>query len=198
MKTIAICGSTCVGKTTLINRLILNYKDAFVVQEKAEDNIFFKKCFDMSEGTAFKGQLMFYIEYLNNILSSLKDKYSFIFFDRFIEEHLLLSKFRYSIGELTKEEFYICEQLAQSIKQISPKIHKIIYLYCSLETVILRKQNRNKIWDKDINHEYLKKLNETYNEWFSNLYTTYDSNNVLCLNTDSQININEVIKFINQ
>lgn len=196
MKTIAVSGSTCVGKTTLINKLIVEYPNSYVVAEKAENNPFFTRCFDNTNATMFKSQLMFYIEYLQNIAQINNFNKEIVFFDRYIDEHALISKFRYEIGELSESEFFICNNLANSIKMFSPQITKIIYLHCPLETVIERKKIRNKRWDVDIDAVNLGKLAQTYNEWFVNTIKGNNSIEVLSLDTSVEIDLKKIKEFI--
>lgn len=199
MKTVAVSGSTCVGKTTLIKQLAPYYKNIFVIQEQAEKNPFFHRCFSDGKESSFKSQLMFYIEHLNNISQLYKNTNNpeIIFFDRFIDEHKLISKFRYGLGELTESEYYICKNLAESIESVSPQINKIIYLHCSLEVSIERKKMRNKEWDNDIDVKKIKELMNCYDDWFNDFTKKSPTIQCISINTDSSIDIKRIIDFIN-
>ncbi len=195
MKTIAICGSTCVGKTTLINNLLPYYSNSFVVQEQAQNNPFFFNDKNGEENCVFKSQLMFYAEYLKNISECLKNQYEIIFFDRYIDEYFLISKFRYSIGELSGSEFFICSNFAENIKFFSPRINKIIYLHCSLETAIERKYNRARRWDLNVNVNHLQELMSAYDKWYEEI-SNNENIKTMSVNTDNEIDLNNIIEFI--
>lgn len=196
-KNIAICGSTCVGKTTLIEKLRSYYLDVSVIKESPQNNPFFDNCFETGKGSMFKSQLMFYSEYLKNLAACIEENREYMLFDRFIDEYQFLSNFRYSIGEISDSELFICNSLAEGIKFFSPPIHKIIYLHCSLSTAIERKRKRAKKWDRVINENLMESLMQSYDEWYYRVVETHNIETI-SINTDYPIPFEEIISFLDK
>ena len=100
MKNIAICGSTCVGKTTLIARLRREFfPDALVVEENVEQNPYIRAAGSTQSRNVFHSQLFFYSGYLKSVaqlLAGKGNKERIVLFDRFIEEHALISSYRHT------------------------------------------------------------------------------------------------------
>ncbi|MBQ4324765.1 MAG: deoxynucleoside kinase [Clostridia bacterium] len=184
---IAISGSTCVGKTTLI-RLLLKDKmfqdKGVLISESAEQNPHLG-----NPKETFQSQMFFYTTYLDDILHLSNNKdFEYVFYDRTIDEHLLISKFRYEIGEMTASEYFICKKFAGCIKELQPQIHKTIFLYCSAETAYFRQRKRG---DKSpYNIMFYNELNRVYQEWAK------AQQNILFVDTDNSIDVNAIVDFI--
>lgn len=185
---ISVSGSTCVGKTTLINQLmkIPQFQDCSQASlEPAEANPFLYK-----ENSIFQSQVFFYAEYLKKCVDYLHQPmpHKYYFLDRCIDEYELISDYRFKLGELTEEEHTLCLSLVRSIKKIAPPIDKTIYLYCSPCTILERQAIRDR-------HNYYSEntitlLNSMYHDWASK------QPNILYVNTDQAINISEIIHFL--
>lgn len=187
MMHIAISGSTCVGKTTLIRFLLKEkiFQDKGVlISECAEQNPHLGKAKE-----TFQSQMFFYTNYLNSLLHlSNYNDLKYVFYDRTIDEYLLISKFRYELGEMTASEYSICKKFAGSLKEIQPKIDKTIFLYCSAETAHFRQLERG---DKSLySISFHNELNCIYREWAK------AQKNILFVNTDNSIDINAIVDFI--
>ena len=181
---IAISGSTCSGKTTLISLLMERpeLRGSSVITEHAEDNPYL--------GVADKvlqSQVFFYVEFFKDLLTAVKQGGNLIF-DRTVEEHLLISEFRYKKGELSSADFAICTELASLIKEFQPKIDKTVYLYCSCDAAIERQAKRGdlSLYSKD----FLESLSDAYTEYSRGL------DNALFVNTDEPLNLDEILDFL--
>ncbi len=194
MKTVAICGSTCVGKTTLINKLCPIYLEAFVIRERVEENPYFNHCADLKDGCMFKSQLMFYSQYLGDVAQVLKNNYAVVLCDRCIDEHYLISQYRYSIGQLSEGELVICESFAKNIKRVSPTIDKFIYLHCSKETALKRMRSRSEIWDKYLEGRTLERLIAVYDSWYHKLVES--GADVMSVDTEKPFDIESIVRWI--
>lgn len=183
---IAVSGSTCVGKTTLINLLLSDKRfqnNGIAIFEHINTNTHI-----CNQDERFQSQMFFYINYLDDLLHLPYDEKQIVFFDRTIEEHLLISKIRYDYGELTDSEYFMCDKIANCIKMLHPKIDKTIYLYCSSELAYKRQEMREPKVIYDIN--FLNKLNCIYKNWAE------EQSNIFFVNTENPFDIDRIINFI--
>lgn len=197
MKNVAICGSTCVGKTTLLNALKHRFlPQALIVAENVEQNPYVCSADAGEKSKALHSQIFFYNSYLKSIAELLKNEDNenrIVLFDRFIEDHLLISTYRHKIGELGDDDFDVCSGLAHSICSLPLKIDKVIYLYCSESTMIERLSIRDKSWDRSQNYDNIRLLSRMYDCWYEKISARYPS---IKVNTDIPIDFNAVIDFI--
>ena len=186
---IAISGSTCAGKTTLISLLCEHpyFKSrCSVISERSEENPYLG-----IRGKVFLSQIFFYTSYFNDIKELLGEgKTEHVFFDRTIDEHILISRFRYSRGELTESEMNLCNSFAMLIKEQHPKIDKTVYLYCSAETVVTRQIKRGDAFA--YSKDFIDELNLYYTE-FAN-----SQDNILFVNTDEGIDLEPIVAFLTE
>jgi len=185
---IAISGSTCSGKSTLIKLLLeepMFRGRSTVISEHASDNPFL----GVFEKT-FQSQMFFYVSYLKDVASLDEKKDDYVFFDRTIDEYMLISRFRYKNGELSADEYALCQELALLIKDAHPQIDKTVFLYCSSETAQARQKKRN---DKALySRTFLDDLNTCYRDYAKT------KRNILMVDTDQGLDIGRIVDFITQ
>jgi deoxyadenosine/deoxycytidine kinase len=184
---IAISGSTCAGKTTLISLLCEHpfFKSrCAVISERAAENPYLGV-----PGKVFLSQIFFYASYFSDINDLFGEgKPEHVFFDRSVDEHMLISRFRYGRGELTASELNLCNSFASLIKENHPQIDKTVYLYCSAETVSARQKKRGDSFT--YSKDFIEELNLYYTEF------AQGQDNILFVNTDDGIDIERIVDFL--
>jgi hypothetical protein len=101
--------------------------------------------------------------------------------DRTIYEDVeIFAKNLYKMQYLTKRDWNSYKNLFEIMIQFIKKPHMIIYLKATTDTLISRIKGRSRDFEKDIDIEYLYKLNISYEKWIKSL----NKNEIMIINTD--------------
>ena len=80
---------------------------------------------------------------------------------------------------LEKRDLILYDRVATLMEQELPKPDLVIYLQSSSERLITNIKKRNKKYEKHMSFEYIKRLNEAYNDFFFR----YTESPLLVINT---------------
>jgi deoxyadenosine/deoxycytidine kinase len=171
---VAIAGNIGSGKSTLSK--YLSEKWGFDILEEPEaKNPFIKKFYKDPERWAFHSQLFFLTERANLQLK-IERTSSNIILDRTIyEDAEIFAKIL-----LSDAEYKIYRKIYEHYLEIITPPNFIIYLRTSVDTLMERIKIRGRGYEKTIKKNYLKKLNDKYEEWISN----FNISPVLTIDTD--------------
>jgi deoxyadenosine/deoxycytidine kinase len=159
---IAIEGVIGVGKTTLA-RLLSERLGAELVLEEVEENPFLHEFYQDRARWAFQTQMHFlFSRYQQQRGLRQLD----LFVQRLVSDYLFQKDRIFAGLNLTDQELLLYEKIVKQIEVEIPKPDVVVYLQASTETLLSRIQSRGRPFEKDMEREYLRALNEAYNYFF--------------------------------
>lgn len=173
---INIEGSIGAGKTSLAKTLA-EKMDAGLILEETEDNPFLPDFYKDKRRYAFQTQLFF-------LLSRHKQQQELfatdLFHKKVISDYFFDKDRIFASVTLDQREFYLYEKLLAILKEDVPKPDLVIYLQTSSEVLLKRIKERGRFYEKNMDLDYIRALNEAYNYYFFH----YTKTPLLVVNTD--------------
>ena len=164
IKHIAIAGNIGAGKTTLTKILAkhFNWSPHF---EDVENNPYLNDFYNDMHRWSFNLQIFF----LNNRLKQLVDIQKgdqVVIQDRTIyEDAYIFAPNLHEMGLMTKRDFENYKNFFETLKSMVNPPDLLIYLKASVPTLVGQIQKRGREYEENIRLDYLKILNEYYNNW---------------------------------
>src|SRR5262245_2241227 len=159
---IAIEGVIGVGKTTLA-RLLAERLGAELVLEEVEENPFLHEFYTDRARWAFQTQMHFlFSRYQQQRGLRQLD----LFVHRLVSDYLFQKDRIFAGLNLTDQELLLYDKIVKQIEVEIPKPDVVVYLQANTETLLARIQSRGRPFEKDMEREYLRALNEAYNYFF--------------------------------
>lgn len=179
MNHIAVAGNIGSGKTSLCDILARHF-DWNVLYEDTTLNPYLSDFYyDMSRWS-FNLQVYFLNSRFRQIVDIQKGK-SVVIQDRTIyEDAHIFAPNLHEMGLMTKRDFDNYFSLFEIMMSTIRPPDLIIYLKSSIPTLVKRIQLRGRDYEGNMSLDYLKKLNQRYEDWISN----YAHSPVIILNTD--------------
>ncbi len=175
-KLIAVEGAIGAGKTSL-SRLLSERYQAQLELEKDEDNPFIAKFYEDPRGLAFQTQIFFllsrYQQYLDLAQRGLFN--SVVIIDYLFQRDRIFADLN-----LSGHEKALYDQIYHLIVKKIPRPDLVIFLQAGEETLIERVEKRNRDYESDIDFEYVKNVNQAFN----NFFFYYQDAPLLVVNTD--------------
>lgn len=169
-------GSIGAGKTSLA-KILADRLDARLILEETEENPFLQDFYKDKIRYAFQTQLFF----LLSRHKQQQDLFSTDLFHRKVVSDYLFDKDRiFASVTLDEKGFYLYEKLASVLEKDIPKPDLVVYLQASSEVLLMRIRERNRSYEKPIDLDYIRALNEAYNHYFFH----YTKTPLLVVNTD--------------
>jgi deoxyadenosine/deoxycytidine kinase len=185
-KHIAIAGNIGAGKTTLTTQLAKNFgwEPHF---EDVADNPYLADFYHDMHRWSFNLQIYFLNSRYRQIMD-IQNGNKTIIQDRTIyEDAHIFAPNLHEMGLMSKRDFENYFSLFQlMLEQVSPP-DLLIYLKASIPTLVEHIQLRGRDYEGSISIDYLKKLNERYDNWIA----SYNEGKLLVINADE-------IDFINR
>ena len=180
-KFIVVEGPIGVGKTTLATKLSNTFNSQLILEDFSQ-NKFLSKFYEDVDRWSLATQLSFLLDRSEEFTKDKYDKIknSEIISDYFIDKDKLFAK-----TVLSRDEFDLYMKIYDNLKLKIPKPDLIIYLRAKTETLLERIKNRGIIFEQTITENYIKKINDSYMEFFY----AYKESPLLIINT-SNVNIN--------
>ena len=176
---IGIAGNIGVGKTTMTKELAstFNLKPVF---ESVVDNPYLSDFYKDMNRWSFNLQIYFLQHRFSSQIEISKST-SGVIQDRTIYEDVeIFAKNLHDIGSMSDRDWETYKNLFKNMIQFLRKPDIIVYLQASTDTLISRIKNRNREFEKNIDIEYLYRLNNYYNSWAKNEKDL----RILTINTD--------------
>jgi len=177
---IAIEGAIGVGKTTLA-RLLQDEFEAELLLEVFEENPFLEDFYKDRERYAFQTQIFF-------LLSRYRQQHEVI--EETLRRSSLLSDYTFTKDSLFAhlnlkgDELLMYESVHAALAEKIPLPDLVVFLRAETDVLLERIAFRDRVYERDMDREYIDAVNRAYEEFF----LTYDGTPVLAIDTDS-INI---------
>ena len=179
---IAVEGPIGVGKTTLAKRLAASFNYQTIL-ESAEDNPFLERFYQNRKQAALATQLFFLFQRSQKIHDLRQTD---IFEPVRVADFLIEKDPLFARVNLDRDEFELYRKVYDQLTIDAPRPDLVIYLQAAPDVLLARIESRGIAAERQINRDYLERLNEVYSEFF--LY--YDEAPLLIVNT-SELNLAE-------
>lgn len=163
---IAIEGVIGAGKTTLCN--LLNQKlNGISVLEHFEENPYLANFYAKPEQYSFQLELSFLAERFHQMKT--KTLSGNLFQEKIIADYIIQKSLIFSKITLKEDEYQLYYNLYHLIVNALPKPDVIVYLYLTPEKAIEQIKSRGRIYEQQIELDYIKKIQEGYLEYFKTI-----------------------------
>lgn len=162
LRFIAIEGVIGSGKTSLAKVLAQQFH-AGIVAEQFDDNPFLEKFYADRRKFAFHTQLYF-------LMSRYKQQREIaqidLFNSRVIADYLFAKDRIFAEINLSEDEFRLYEKIYALIEHDIPRPELVVYLQGTPEFLYKRIKQRDRIFEREIEFEYIEELCNAYNTFF--------------------------------
>ncbi len=176
---IAIAGNIGSGKTTLAGLLSKHYGwEAHY--EDVDTNPYLNNFYEDMQRWSFNLQIYFLNSRFRQVVE-IRRKDKKVIQDRTIyEDAHIFAPNLHSMGLMSSRDFNNYSSLFELMSSFIQPPDLLIYLKASVPTLVSQIQKRGRDYENSIRLDYLKKLNERYEEWISG----YDLGKLLIINVD--------------
>lgn len=176
VKHIAVSGNIGAGKTTLSTLLGKHYGWKVLYEDTATNPYLGDFYADMSRWS-FNLQIYFLNSRFQQV-NEIRDGNDTVIQDRTIyEDAMIFAPNLHEMGFMEKRDFDNYRSLFDLMSRFVKAPDLLIYLSSDVSTLVQHIQERGRDYEGRINLDYLKKLNDKYNNWIEN----YDRGNLLII-----------------
>jgi deoxyadenosine/deoxycytidine kinase len=177
---LAIAGNIGSGKTTL-TRLLAKQMKWQPYYESVDDNPYLDSFYDDMKRWSFNLQVYFlYCRFRQGV--EIKESNKTIIQDRTIyEDAYIFAPNLHQMNLMSSRDFDNYISLFELMSSFLDPPDLLIYLRGSVSTLVKQIASRGREYEESIRIDYLKKLNERYEEWIS----SYDLGKVLIIDVDN-------------
>ena len=177
---IAVAGNIGSGKTTLTGMLAKQF--AWEPQfEEVDDNPYLNDFYDDMQRWSFNLQVYFLNKRFNQIID-IRESGRTVIQDRTIyEDAEIFAPNLHAMGLMTTRDFNNYQDLFRLISQFLNPPDLLIYLRASVPTLVRNIQKRGRDYENSIRIDYLKRLNDRYENWI----TGYNTGKLLIVDVDN-------------
>ncbi|MBP7213398.1 MAG: deoxynucleoside kinase [Anaerolineaceae bacterium] len=178
-KFIVIAGNIGAGKTTLVQ--ILSERLGFTpFYEPHEENPYLADFYDDMESWSYQSQVYFLTRRLK-IHQNLSQAQGSVVQDRSVyEDAEIFARNLFLQGDLSQRDYNVYQDLYHVLSSLLPPPSLMVYLRASVETLTRRIAKRGRDYEAGISPEYLKRLNNLYEDWMD----AFDQCPLLVINSD--------------
>jgi len=163
---IAIAGNIGSGKTTLTGLLSKHYKwDAHY--EDVDTNPYLNNFYEDMLRWSFNLQVYFLNSRFRQVVHIHKSNKTVVQDRTIYEDATIFAPNLHSMGLMSKRDFDNYKSLFELMSSFINPPDLIIYLKASVGTLVSQIQKRGRDYENSIRIDYLKKLNERYEEWIA-------------------------------
>lgn len=179
IKHVAVAGNIGAGKTTLSTRLAKHFGWE-VHYEDTTNNPYLSDFYDDMHRWSFNLQIYFLNSRLRQLVE-IQEGSQIVIQDRTIyEDAHIFAPNLHEMGLMSKRDFENYFSLFQIMMSTIKAPDLLIYLKASIPTLVNHIQLRGRDYEGNMSLDYLKKLNQRYEQWISE----FDQSPVIVVNTD--------------
>jgi deoxyadenosine/deoxycytidine kinase len=179
IKHIAIAGNIGAGKTTLSDRLAKSF-GWDVHYESTEDNPYLSDFYTDMRRWSFNLQIYFLNSRYQQILKILRGDRTVVQDRTIYEDAYIFAPNLHDMGLMSTRDYQNYLSLFKTMNsQIQPP-DLLIYLRAGIPTLVSHIQARGREYEGNMSLDYLKRLNERYENWIS----TYKEGRLLIINSN--------------
>lgn len=177
---IAIAGNIGSGKTTLAGLLSKHYKwEAHY--EDVETNPYLNNFYEDMQRWSFNLQIYFLNSRFRQIVD-IRNSGKTVIQDRTIyEDAHIFAPNLHAMGLMSSRDFENYSSLFELMSSFIQPPDLLIYLKAGVPTLVSQIQKRGRDYENTIRLDYLKRLNERYEQWIEG----YDKGKLLIINVDN-------------
>lgn len=176
---LAIAGNIGSGKTTL-TRLLAKQMKWKPYYESVDDNPYLDSFYDDMKRWSFNLQVYFLNSRFRQVVE-IRESNKTIIQDRTIyEDAYIFAPNLHQMNLMTTRDFDNYISLFELMSSFIDAPDLLIYLKASVSTLVSQIASRGRDYEESIRIDYLKKLNERYEEWIS----SYDQGKLLIIDVD--------------
>lgn len=177
---IAIAGNIGSGKTTL-TRLLSKHFGWKPHYEEVDNNPYISSFYEDMQRWSFNLQIYFLNSRFRQILE-IRNSGENVVQDRTIyEDAYIFASNLYEMGLMSSRDFENYYSLFDLMSSYMQAPDLLIYLRASIPTLVRQIAKRNRDYEQSIRLDYLKALNEKYENWIA----SYDKGKVLVIESDN-------------
>lgn len=177
---IAVAGNIGSGKTTL-TRLLAKHYGWEPYFEDAAGNPYLSDFYDDMKRWSFNLQVCFLKSRFHQLIEIRKKEQTIIQDRTIYEDAHIFAPNLFEMGLMTSRDFANYRKLFDLMTSLITPPDLLIYLKASVPTLVDHIQKRGREYEESIRLDYLKNLNNRYNDW---IYTNYKGN-VLIIDADA-------------
>jgi deoxyadenosine/deoxycytidine kinase len=159
---IVVEGVIGVGKTSLA-RLLTERLNAKLVLEEVEENPFLKDFYQDRERYAFQTQMHFLFSRYQQQRTLHQTE---LFSERTVSDYLFQKDRIFASLNLSDRELALYERLVGWLELDVIKPDVVTYLQANPDTLMARIARRGRPFERDMERDYIRQLNEAYNHFF--------------------------------
>ncbi len=159
---IAIEGVIGAGKTSLA-KLLAEKLDAKLILEQSDENPYLADFYRNPKRYAFQAQLFFLLSRYRQLLNQPQQD---LFHKYLLTDYVFAKDKIFAFMNLEKRDLILYERVANLLEQELPKPDLVIYLQSTVERIMENIKKRNRLFEKGVSTDYIKRLNEAYNAFF--------------------------------
>ncbi len=182
LKHIVISGNIGVGKTTLAEKLAKKYNWKILLEE-VDNNPYLDDFYKSMKNWSFHLQIFFLNSRFKQIQNISKTNDTIIQDRSIYEDYEVFTKNLFDSGILLKREFENYKRLYDTILEYVKVPDLLIYIRNkNINNIVNNIKKRNRKFEKKINTEYLKNLNNYYENWIKH----YSNKNLLIIDVTNK------------
>lgn len=193
---VAIAGNIGAGKTTLCEQLAKNF-GWDVHYESTDNNPYLSDFYTDMKRWSFNLQVYFLNNRYRQILNIQNGDRTVIQDRTIYEDAHIFAPNLHDMGLMTTRDFENYRDLFELMMSQVKAPDLLIYLKASIPTLVSHIQSRGRDYEGSMSLDYLKKLNDRYEEWIDG----YTAGNLLVINADEidfKKNPEDLGKVVNQ
>jgi len=181
---LVIEGPIGVGKTSLANKLALEFGSELML-EQAEENPFLARFYQNPQQYALSAQLHFLLQRAQQVQDFRQTD---LFRGSYIADFMVDKDRLFAQMTLNQDELALYQQIYRHLTLDAPRPDLVIYLQAPVDILRARIARRGIDYEQQIRDDYLLRLSESYTRFFYD----YDESALLTVNTQSVDLINNV------
>ena len=165
---IAIAGNIGSGKTSLTE--IIAQKLGFKPYYEDDKNPYLADFYDNMTEWSFNLQIYFLSKRLRSVKSILAENCNVVQDRTIYEDAYIFARNLHQMGLMSTRDYTTYMDIFELAIDTLPQPDLLIYLKCSIPTLVSQIQRRGRAYEMSISTDYLNRLNELYENWIQNEY----------------------------